>query len=354
MTETLNSHHPPLKGAIVGFGNVAHYAHLPAWLNNRDFLIDAVLEPDPERAEIARKMLPEAHIHSSLQALLAENSLSFLDICCPPCFHADLVVSACQSGLHVFCEKPLTTSLSDLERIRLAAEGSGKVVFTVNNWKYAPIWVEACQLIRAGAIGKVHSIELNVLRPPNSGGGHTNWRKSKQIAGGGILIDHGWHNLYLIMAMIDAPPVSITASMQSGSDCGAELEETVDVELQFAEASARLYLTWQADCRKNYGTISGDRGTLYVNDDHLVVKTQGALSRRQDFLQALSAGSHHIEWMEPVVADFAREIKGQNGQNRNLAEAQRCAELIHLAYLSHQEGARTIPVASLLPQAATP
>lgn len=354
MSENLHLSGSPLRGAIVGFGNVAHHAHLPVWLKNKDFHIDAVLEPDPERARIARELLPEARIHTTMEAMLAENSLNFLDICSPPCFHADLVVSACQSGLHVFCEKPLTTSLTDLERIRLAARDSRRVVFTVNNWKYAPIWLKATELIKSGAVGKVHSVALNVLRPPNSGGGHTNWRKSKEIAGGGILIDHGWHNLYLIMAMINEPPVSIAARMKPGADPSSELEETVDVRLEFPGAWASLHLTWQADRRQNFGTIVGDSGSLSVNDDHLILEREEAPPVRHDFPQALSAGSHHTEWMEPVVAEFAREIRQENGHSSNLSEAQWCAQMIHLAYLSHQEGARVIPVVPLSPQASLP
>jgi predicted dehydrogenase len=228
------------------------------------------------------------------------------------------------------------------------------VVFTVNNWKYAPIWLKATELIRSGEIGKVHSVDLNVLRLPNSGGGHTNWRTSKQIAGGGILIDHGWHNLYLIMAMINEPPVSIAANMKSGADPSSELEETVDVRLEFPEAWATLHLTWQADCRRNFGTIVGDKGTLSVNDDHLILKPKDGPPTRHDFPQALSAGSHHTEWMEPVVAEFAREISHKNGHSDNLSEAQWCAQMIHLAYLSHEEGARVIPVEPLSSHASVP
>ena len=37
----------PLRGAIIGFGNVAERGHLPAWLARDDMEIVAVAEPDP-------------------------------------------------------------------------------------------------------------------------------------------------------------------------------------------------------------------------------------------------------------------------------------------------------------------
>lgn len=64
MNETIdNVREAPLKGAIIGFGNVAVYAHLPAWQKIQDFSIEAIVEPVPERAEIGRRLLPHAHIY---------------------------------------------------------------------------------------------------------------------------------------------------------------------------------------------------------------------------------------------------------------------------------------------------
>ena len=50
----------PLRGALIGFGNAAARAHLPAWEGNDDFRIVAVAEPDPERARLAAQLLPHA------------------------------------------------------------------------------------------------------------------------------------------------------------------------------------------------------------------------------------------------------------------------------------------------------
>ncbi|NTW38259.1 MAG: Gfo/Idh/MocA family oxidoreductase, partial [Syntrophobacteraceae bacterium] len=184
----------PLRGAIVGFGNVAMHAHLPVWRRNEHFTIAAVVEPHPERALKARRMLPEAKVYPSMEALLFHNGIDFVDICTPPRFHDDFVLAACQSDLHVFCEKPLTTSTERLVEIQDSAEKSGRVVFTVNNWKYAPLWVRARELVRENRIGAVRYISMNVLRCSSSGGGVSDWRKDPDLARGGIMIDHGWHN----------------------------------------------------------------------------------------------------------------------------------------------------------------
>ena len=203
-----------LRGAIIGVGNVAIHAHLPTWKASNRFRIDAVLEPYSERAELARDILPRSPIYCEIEPLLAENGLDFVDICAPPCFHGDLILKACRAGLHVFCEKPLITSFESLEEIERAAKDFSRVIFTVNNWKYAPLWMKVIELVRSNRIGAVRSIFLAVLRPSHAGGGVSNWRRCVEIAGGGILLDHGWHQLYLILSIVREPPLLISGHME--------------------------------------------------------------------------------------------------------------------------------------------
>ena len=338
----------PLRGAIIGFGNVAEHAHLPVWQRNKHFRIDVVLEPDPEQAQLARGLLPEARIYSGIETLPPCNDLDFVDICTPPCFHADLVLKACQAGLHVFCEKPLVTSFESLHEIWQSASQFGRVIFTVNNWKYAPLWAKVFELVHSDTIGVVRSMSLTVLRPPHSGGGVSNWRKCPEMAGGGILLDHGWHHLYLILSVMREPPLSISARMEYSEENGPDLEETVDLTIRFPNAEANLYLTWRGPCRRNFGRIRGDKGMLLLNDDHLILCRDGAPARRYDFPEALSAGSHHPEWMELVVEDFRREIFDARLRGANLIEGRWCTQLTHLAYQSQREGSRPVKVSHLI------
>jgi predicted dehydrogenase len=338
----------PLRGALIGFGNVAVHAHLPLWQESNHFRIEAVLEPDPERIQLAKALLPEARIYSEVEALLADNGLDFVDICTPPCFHADLALKACRSGLHVFCEKPLVTKLESLSEIQQAAEERGRVIFTVNNWKYAPLWMRVDELLRQTRIGTIRSISLRVLRPPGSGGGVSNWRRLAEVAGGGILLDHGWHHLYLILSAMKKLPLSISAKMGTSQTEDPDLEEVVDLVMRFETGEAWLHLSWRASFRQNFGTLQGDKGTLFINDDHLLLCANGLPPTRYDFAEALSKSSHHVEWMRPVRDNFHREILDPDARGVNLIESSRCARLIQLAYQSHREGSRFIDVDSLL------
>lgn len=338
----------PLRGALIGFGNVAIHAHLPAWQKNSHFRIDAILEPSPVQARLARDLLPEARIYSEKDPLFTNHDLDFVDICAPPCFHADLLLAASRAGLHVLCEKPLVTSLDSLLLVQRVAEGFRQVIFTVNNWKYAPLWIKVRQLIREEKIGTVQSISLAVLRRPNSGGGVSPWRRQPEIAGGGILMDHGWHQFYLILSLLQVPPLYISARMEGPLAGGSSpFEEAVKLVMRYSAADVRLYLTWQASCRRNYGIIEGSRGKLLIEDDHLFLYRDGLAPTRYDFSEALSASSYHCEWMECVIEEFHREVLDSDLRGANLTEAGWCVYLTHLAYQSHRESSCFIPVGEL-------
>jgi len=333
-----------LKGAFIGFGNVASHAHLPLWLKDKRFRIIAVTEPDSKRAALAKKLLPDAPVFSNVKSMLAAVQPDFVDICTPPGYHAKLIIQAIETNAHVFCEKPLITSLESLEQIGHTPNPADRVIFTVNNWKYAPLLAKAIQLVEENRIGAVTHVELNVLRMPGSGGGASDWRRSPDVAGGGILLDHGWHQLYLLTAMMQAMPDAVSAKMGYTHDGDPDLEETVDLAIRYPNGEARLHLTWQASERRCYGIIKGKRGVIDIQDDHLTVTVGNQAPTRYSFDETLSGGSQHLNWMEPVTDHFYEEICDPVTRGANFNEAWQCMQLIHCAYQSQRQHSRYIDI----------
>src|SRR5947209_4220125 len=100
-----------LKGAIAGFGFISGKGHLPAYQKRDDVEIAAIADVCPARLDAARAAAPNARLYATWQELLAkEKSLDFLDISTPPHVHAEIALAALGHGLHVLCEKPLTTT----------------------------------------------------------------------------------------------------------------------------------------------------------------------------------------------------------------------------------------------------
>lgn len=338
----MNALTSPLKGALIGFGKVAELAHIPAFQAREDFQLVAVADPVLERLERAQALLPQVRLYHRAEELLAqESALDFVNICTPPRDHTGLALAALSRGLHVLCEKPLTLEPEDFFALQKATVQTKRALVTVHNWKHAPLLAQAGELARTGAIGDIQTLEWEVHRTSGGGGGLTAWRQEGGQALGGILIDHGWHAFYLLMAWAGAAPGALNARLVFGVD-QTGVEQETEVGLRFPSCQARLFMTWQAGERRNWGRLSGSTGEIEMTDDRLVLASPDRPVETRSYPAKVSAGSHHPDWMGGVLDEFLGEIADPSRRGRNLREAELCARLIRLAYRSHQEGGRWV------------
>ncbi|MDD2773314.1 MAG: Gfo/Idh/MocA family oxidoreductase, partial [Elusimicrobiales bacterium] len=233
------------KGAIIGFGAVVENGHVPAFAaQSARFEITAVADGSPARLEAAKRHYPQVRLYSDLSTLLRkEKELDFAVIGTPPLYHAKLAAACLKKGLHVLCEKPLTLDPKEAAKLGRLAKDRDRCLFTVHNWKNAPPIAKALELIRSGAIGNVLHAELHVLRSKAAAtAGASNWRENPAISGGGIMVDHGWHNFYLARALVGKEPVSIAASLSRPQPEAAE--EAASCLIDFGGPTAFIHLTW--------------------------------------------------------------------------------------------------------------
>ena len=323
-----------LRGAVIGFGNVAANGHLPGWRRRGDVEIVAATDTAPARRDAFLAQCPNGRWYATPEALLANEALDFADICAPPGSHARLIVQALEAGLHVLCEKPLVTTMEDARLVRHAAARAGRAVHTVHNWLKAPICLKISELIDAGAIGAVHSVAWRTLRtqPAIAAGpdGAANWRVDPRQAGGGILFDHGWHALYCV-ARWAGRPRGVAARLETRRFHEWPLEDTASVALDTAAGAGHIFLTWAASERSNHIEIEGAQGRISAVGDSVVVASKSN-ERRFHCPPSLAVGSHHPDWFDAVAADFLAAARA--GGEGNLAEAMLCSSLIDLAQRS--------------------
>ena len=326
-----------LRGAFIGFGNVAANGHMPGWRARDDVRIVAATDAAATRREAFLAARPDGRWHETVDDLLSGEQLDFVDICAPPGSHAALIERALDAGLHVLSEKPLVTRVEDAKRIAAAAARTGRVVHTVHNWLHAPICRKISKLIDEGAIGAVRSVLWRTLRTQPatavSADGVTNWRVDPAMAGGGILFDHGWHAIYCVMRWAGVPD-GVAARLEIRRFHEQPLEDTASVDLYTAAGPSNIFLTWAADQRSNAIEIEGDGGEIRVVGDAVVLKTN---ARERGWTSpSLSEGSHHPDWFGGVAADFVAAATG--GAKSNLDEAVLCARLIDAAQRSSAAG----------------
>lgn len=109
----------------------------------------------------------------------------------------NLAISCLRRGKHVFCEKPPGRNLQDILDIRAAelANPGQKLMFGFNH-RYHPAMQRARAIIEAQTLGKV--VTIRGIYGKSGGKNFKNsWRNSKEVSGGGILLDQGIHMLDL-------------------------------------------------------------------------------------------------------------------------------------------------------------
>jgi predicted dehydrogenase len=335
-----------LRGAISGFGEVAAQAHLPGWRTRSGVALVAIHDPVSERRHQALNLAKNARIYDDLDLMLDGEALDFIDVASPPAFHAAAVRKALEAGANVLVEKPLCLALAEFDELAALAARNSRVLMCVHNWKHAPAYRRAFDLIQEGALGEIRYLSLARLRNgPAGGGGSTvggeRWRLSAST-GGGILIDHGWHVFYLMHCLMDgAMPLAVSAHLSFQPD--AAVDDFADVRVEFPHGRlAHANLSWRSPARRTSALIYGDRAMLEIEGDRLMLTNQSGLSEDRPVTD-MPDDSYHSAWFSGMAADFEQAIaEGSDGPavRRNHAEIRCALAITEAARRSTADGGR--------------
>ncbi|MCI6018988.1 MAG: Gfo/Idh/MocA family oxidoreductase [Clostridiales bacterium] len=185
-----------LKIGIVGCGGIANQKHLPALKANADLNeIVAFCDVVEERAKKAAEEfgVPGARVYTDYKELLKDEEVEVVHVCTPNVSHSYITVDAFEAGKHVYCEKPMSHSTEEAEKMVAAWKKSGKK-FTVGYQNRFRAEVQnlhaSCEKGELGDIyyGKAHAVRRR---------GVPTWGvfPDKSQQGGGPLIDIGTHAL---------------------------------------------------------------------------------------------------------------------------------------------------------------
>jgi predicted dehydrogenase len=326
------------RGALIGFGQVAEKAHAPALRQTPDLEIAAVVDASAQRRNAAAGQFPDIKTYDSLETLLAaEKNIDFVDIATPPSAHGAQVLAALKAGLHVLCEKPVSLDLEQFASIKRESAAADLAVWTMHNWAFSPQWRKILSLVDGGELGALRHVELHVLRTrPAAAAQANNWRSDAAVAGGGILVDHGWHNFYLLHRVLKGAPTRVTGRL-GGAKKGS-VEDEATVYLEYPDATALLHLSWRSPLRSNTALFLGSKALLKLEDGHLTLHGADGTEERFEFPEKLSAGSSHPEWTAGLLGEFAAAIARPRDRPHNLEEAGFCLNMINRVYASVHVG----------------
>jgi predicted dehydrogenase len=133
-----------------------------------------------------------AEVADDWRRIVERRDVDAIVIATPNGLVAEIALAALAAGKHVLAEKPMGCNLGEAERMRAAACANGRVLKIGFNHRYHPAIMEARRLVVDGRIGDVTGMQCRYGHGGRPGYEHE-WRGSRALAGGGVLIDQGVH-----------------------------------------------------------------------------------------------------------------------------------------------------------------
>ncbi len=202
-----------LKIGMIGAGNIATNAHLPAYAKCENAVVTAIADLDRERAEAAAKKYGIPEVYDTVEEMLAKADIDAVDICTWNNGHAPCAIAAANAGKHVMCEKPLTVSDECAFAIKEAVEKAGVKFFLAVPGRFGHKNEYLQKQVADGAFGEVFYAKTSYIRRRGTPSG---WFTDKKTAGGGPVIDIGVHGIDAAWYIMGCPkPTRVSAFTSS-------------------------------------------------------------------------------------------------------------------------------------------
>jgi predicted dehydrogenase len=165
---------------MVGMGLQMNW-HLRGMLGRRKVQVLAVCDVDQNKLQYAKNSVENAYANQTTggtykgcdayieyEKICERSDIDAVFICTPDHWHAPISLAAIKAGKDAFCQKPMTLTIREGRMVSDACKQYG-TIFQVgsqqrSNWAFR----KACEIIRNGWIGKVHTIytRLGRFAPP--------------------------------------------------------------------------------------------------------------------------------------------------------------------------------------------
>jgi predicted dehydrogenase len=155
-----------------------------AFMNFEDVQMVAVCDVEQQRLKTVKESVDKKYGNQDCKAygdfreLVARDDIDAVTVTTPDHWHALCSVAAANSGKHVYCEKPLSNSIGEGRAIADAVKRNNVKLQTGSHERSGGDARFACELVRNGRIGKLHTIRINL---PTDDGHHKDARSFKGV-----------------------------------------------------------------------------------------------------------------------------------------------------------------------------
>jgi predicted dehydrogenase len=285
-----------------------------------------------------------------------------------PHWHALQFIAACNKGLDIYCEKPLSYDVREGQAMVAAANKAGNIVQVGFQRRQAESYKRVKELIEAGRIGTLYQVNARIhynpgkqdttIQPPPASLdweewcgpapkldyrpsiGHRSWRLEKEY-GNGHLVDWGIHHIDIIRKIMDEtmPVEFLTTGGINVLKGQITTPDTLTAVMNFKKAPViwqhRLWGNGDVNREFNNGIFFyGDKGTIFADDGRVIIYPAEKGGKQEDIsLPAPAAQDNHVK-------NFLEAVKGRN---KNLIsctpeDAYMSSATVQLAMISYSTG----------------
>jgi len=278
--KTKETANPRIRLGMVGGGAGAFIGgvhRMASRLDNRFEFAAGALSSSAEKAQASGRELglAEDRIYSSYKDMAIrearlKNGIEAVAIVTPNHVHYDAAKEFLRRGIHVICDKPLTSTLADAKKLKKVADESGALFVLTHNYTGYPMVRQAREMIANGELGDLRVVQVEYAQDwlteavEETGAKGAVWRTDPAQSGlGGATGDIGTHAFNLASFVTGLTLESLAADLDSFVP-GRRLDDNAHVMLRFAGgAKGMLWCSQVAPGNENtlrlrvYGTKGG-------------------------------------------------------------------------------------------------
>ncbi|HOF17921.1 MAG TPA: Gfo/Idh/MocA family oxidoreductase [Phycisphaerae bacterium] len=308
-----------VRYGVVGLGNmgVPHARHIVED-KNRQFCLSAVCDLAGEKAA---KLGEELKVPSFTDACAMYDSglIDAVIIAVPHYAHGPLAVHAARRGIHVLCEKPLSSSVSHARAMIAECHKRKVKLGVVLQHRTFARNIKARQLVQSGALGEVFRVQMICSNWFRSQGYYDSgaWRGTWDGEGGGVLINQAPHSLDQFQWVGLGLPKRITAFLAT-REHKIEVEDTANIFCDYGGGRhGYIYATTAEEPGMDQIILSGDKATLIVDHHGLRLgKLKIPLAKhiygtkKQDVIASAFGGpKQQTTWTDVKIPDRGNRVQ---------------------------------------------
>lgn len=313
---------------------------------------------DADPAVVAKPALPASakvkSISSDLDGILAQPDLAFALVCVRHDQAVALSRRVVAAGKHLLAEKPAGLTSWEIAGLQSAAKSAGVVATVLYTRRFHPCVVAARQVMQAGTIGPLLTMETRFLTTQVKFRNPGSWLFRKSQAGGGILLWLGSHCLDLLHYITGDEIAEVGAFLATRSGEAIDVEDLAALTLKFRSGAIGTFHAGYTMAFSGSGYVNSAGYDSYLGfngrsgrviwpdlNPHLFVESapsEGQPPMRERKFDVPASASYGGLAGESFIRQFIAATRGEAAPPATLADAVRTARIIEAADQSSAKG----------------